>query len=159
MTKRKRDRQASKMPAPTATNVDWPVYVPSNDGTIQLEVGRARLRYGTLVVEFKDSGPANAIQNMIARGVLMGFGMVMVKPDVVNEMYQDVVENEEKIAEALVQGINSGLLKFNEEGKLEAVDGDQSPEEIVRALMNLEDIVVDKNLDNNLTIETNEEKN
>lgn len=152
MAKRKRDRQASTVPAPTATNVDWPVYVPNEDGTTQLEVGRARLRYGTLVVEFKDSGPADAIQNMIQRGVLMGFGMVMVKPDVVNEMYQDVVaqeSGEDEIAQAVAQGVNSGLLKFNAEGKLETVHGDQTPEEVIQVLMNLDQIVVEKPVEAN----------
>lgn len=94
---------------PTATNVDWPVFVPNEDGSTDVEVGRARLRYGTLVVEFKKTVAAVAIQNMIERGVLLGFGMIMLKPDVVNEMYQEVVAEEEaeaeKVADALVDAI------------------------------------------------------
>lgn len=80
---------------PTASNVDFPVFVPNEKGETEIEIGKARLRYGTLVVEFKNSAPAVAIQNMIERGVLMGFGMVMIKPDIVNEMYQEVVAEEE----------------------------------------------------------------
>lgn len=152
MAKRKRDRHTPEVPAPTATNVDWPVYIPNSDGTTQIEVGKARLRYGTLVVEFKNSGPADAIQNMIARGVLLGFATVMVQPDVVNEMYQEVVENEEAIAEAVAKGVNGGLLRFDEEGKLEAVAGDQTPEEIIHVLLNLDKIVVEKPVEENLFV-------
>lgn len=153
MAKRKRDRHPTEGPAPTATNVDWPVYIPNSDGSTQIEVGRARLRYGTLVVEFKDSGPADAIQNMIARGVVLGFATVMVQPDVVNEMYQDVVKNEDAVADAIAKGVNGGLLKFGEDGKLEAVAGDQTPEEIIQVLLNLDQIVVEKPVEeNNLVI-------
>ena len=155
MAKRKRDRQPTEGPAPTATNVDWPVYIPNQDGTTQLEVGRARLRYGTLVVEFKDSGPAEAIQNMIARGVVLGFATVMVQPDVVNEMYQEVVENEDAVADAIAKGVNGGLLRFDDEGKLETVSGDQTPEEIIQVLLNLDKIVVEPPVEENrLTIVT-----
>ena len=155
MAKRKRDRHPTEGPAPTATNVDWPVYIPNQDGTTQLEVGRARLRYGTLVVEFKDSGPAEAIQNMIARGVVLGFATVMVQPDVVNEMYQEVVENEDAVADAIAKGVNGGLLRFDDEGKLETVSGDQTPEEIIQVLLNLDKIVVEPPVEENrLTIVT-----
>ena len=149
MAKRKRDRRPTEGPAPTAINVDFPVYVPNADGTTQIEIGRARLRYGTLVVEFKDSGPAEAIQNMIARGVVLGFATVMVKPDVVNEMYQEVVNNDDAVADAIAKGVNGGLLRFNAEGKLEAVAGDQTPEEIIQVLLNLDQIVVEKPVESN----------
>lgn len=104
MAKNKNARLTSDA-QPTATNVDWPVFVPNSDGSTDIEIGRARLRYGTLVVEFKNSVPAVAIQNMIQRGVLMGFGMIMIKPDVVNEMYQEVVANEEAEAATKTEGI------------------------------------------------------
>lgn len=100
---------------PTATNVDWPVFVPNSDGSTDIEVGRARLRYGTLVVEFKNSVPAVAIQNMIERGVLLGFGMIMLKPDVVNEMYQDVVAGEEAEAARIEAGLKDGSIWLNPE--------------------------------------------
>lgn len=89
-----KNKQA-KVEQPTAANVDMPVFVPNEKGETNITVGTARLRYGTLVVEFKDSAPAVAIQRMIERGVVLGLGMVMVEPDVVNLMYQDVVEKEE----------------------------------------------------------------
>jgi hypothetical protein len=93
MAKRKTDRLTSNAP-PTAANVDFPVFVPSESGQTEITVGKARLRYGTLVIEFVDSAPAMAIQKMIERGVLLGLGMVMLQADEVNTMYQEVVENE-----------------------------------------------------------------
>lgn len=100
MAKRKSPKKIARLESdsrPTAANVDFPVFVPNDNGETNIEVGKARLRYGTLVVEFKDSAPAVAIQNMIERGVLLGLGMIMLKPDIVNEMYQDVVAEEEKL--------------------------------------------------------------
>ena len=121
MAKRKRDRLDSEV-KPTATNVDWPVFVPNGDGSTDVEVGRARLRYGTLVVEFKDSAPSVAIQNMIQRGVLLGFGMIMLKPDMVNNMYQEVVAEEEAIEAATAKAIAAGILRINDEGKVESIN-------------------------------------
>lgn len=152
MAKRKRDRLDSEV-KPTATNVDWPVFVPNSDGSTDIEVGRARLRYGTLVVEFKDSAPSVAIQNMIQRGVLLGFGMIMLKPDVVNNMYQEVVENEEAVAAATEKGLQAGLLVRDEDGKLQSINEDQTAEEVIHVLMNLDQIVVEDPVEaNNLHI-------
>jgi len=98
MTKRKRttqDRLTSNR-SPTATNINFPVFIPNDKGETKIEIGKARLRYGTLVVEFSESAPAVAIQRMMERGVLLGFGMIMLRPDIVNEMYQEVVSEEEK---------------------------------------------------------------
>lgn len=80
---------------PTAVNMDLPVFIPNEKGETTIDVGTARLRYGTLVVEFNDRASSIAIQRMIERGVVMGLGMVMVKPDEVNLGYQEVVETEE----------------------------------------------------------------
>lgn len=146
MAKRKRDRPEA---SPTATNVDWPVFVPNNDGSTDIQVGRARLRYGTLVVEFQDSAVSVAVQNMIARGVLLGFGMIMLKPDVVNNMYQDVVANEEAMAAAQKKGLEAGLLRLEEDGKVYAVNEDQTAEEVIQVLMNLDQIVVEKPVEEN----------
>lgn len=141
MAKRKRDRLDSEV-KPTATNVDWPVFVPNGDGSTDVEVGRARLRYGTLVVEFKDSAPSVAIQNMIQRGVLLGFGMIMLKPDMVNNMYQEVVAEEEAIEAATAKAIAAGILRINDEGKVESINEDQTVEEVVNVFLNLDKIIV-----------------
>ena len=141
MAKRKRDRLDSEV-KPTATNVDWPVFVPNGDGSTDIEVGRARLRYGTLVVEFKDSAPSVAIQNMIQRGVLLGFGMIMLKPDMVNNMYQEVVAEEEAIEAATTKAIAAGILRINDEGKVESINEDQTVEEVVNVFLNLDKIIV-----------------
>lgn len=172
MAKRKRDRLTSEV-QPTATNVDWPVFVPNSDGSTDIEVGRARLRFGTLVVEFKDSAPAVAIQNMIQRGVLLGFGMIMLKPDVVNEMYQEVVEEEQALADAQKRAVAAGLLTLDENGKPQTVNPDQTVEEVLYVFQNLDKIVVEEpveenkftivadsdELDNILTIHENKENN
>lgn len=154
MAKRKRDRLDSEV-KPTATNVDWPVFVPNGDGSTDVEVGRARLRYGTLVVEFKDSAPSVAIQNMIQRGVLLGFGMIMLKPDMVNNMYQEVVAEEEAIEAATAKAIAAGILRINDEGKVESINEDQTVEEVVNVFLNLDKIIVEEPVEaNNLHIVT-----
>ena len=154
MAKRKRDRLDSEV-KPTATNVDWPVFVPNGDGSTDVEVGRARLRYGTLVVEFKDSAPSVAIQNMIQRGVLLGFGMIMLKPDMVNNMYQEVVAEEEAIEAATTKAIAAGILRINDEGKVESINEDQTVEEVVNVFLNLDKIIVEEPVEaNNLHIVT-----
>lgn len=158
MAKRKKERTEV---APTATNVDWPVFVPNNNGSTDIEVGRARLRYGTLVVEFKDSAPAVAIQNMIARGVLLGFGMIMLRPDVVNEMYQEVVEDEEAVAAATEQAIVAGILRREDDGTVVSINEDQTVEDVVRVFMNFDQLVVKEPIESNdtLNLVKNEEKN
>lgn len=116
---------------PTATNVDFPVFVPNEKGETNIEVGKARLRYGTLVIEFKDTTPSVAIQNMIERGVLLGLGMIMLKPDIVNEMYQDVVAEEERqsdIHQCSVPGHPEG--RVSEDGKTFYCSGCESEFEI-----------------------------
>lgn len=148
MAKRKRDRLDSEV-KPTATNVDWPVFVPNGDGSTDVEVGRARLRYGTLVVEFKDSAPSVAIQNMIQRGVLLGFGMIMLKPDMVNNMYQEVVAEEEAIEAATTKAIAAGILRINDEGKVESINEDQTVEEVVNVFLNLDKIIVEEPVEAN----------
>lgn len=148
MAKRKRDRLDSEV-KPTATNVDWPVFVPNGDGSTDVEVGRARLRYGTLVVEFKDSAPSVAIQNMIQRGVLLGFGMIMLKPDMVNNMYQEVVAEEEAIEAATAKAIAAGILRINDEGKVESINEDQTVEEVVNVFLNLDKIIVEEPVEAN----------
>lgn len=154
MAKRKRDRLDSEV-KPTATNVDWPVFVPNGDGSTDVEVGRARLRYGTLVVEFKDSAPSVAIQNMIQRGVLLGFGMIMLKPDMVNNMYQEVVAEEEAVEAATAKAIAAGILRINDEGKVESINEDQTVEEVVNVFLNLDKIIVEEPVEaNNLHIVT-----
>lgn len=148
MAKRKRDRLDSEV-KPTATNVDWPVFVPNGDGSTDIEVGRARLRYGTLVVEFKDSAPSVAIQNMIQRGVLLGFGMIMLKPDMVNNMYQEVVAEEEAVEAATAKAIAAGILRINDEGKVESINENQTVEEVVNVFLNLDKIIVEEPVEAN----------
>lgn len=122
MTKRKKDYQLTSEPLPTATNLTVPVFVPDTNGDTKIDIGTGRLRSGTLVVEFKESFAARAIQNMLERGNILGFGMIMLRPDVVNEMYQEVVANEEAEAERIKQGLLDGTLILDEDGKAVPVD-------------------------------------
>lgn len=120
MTKKRKDAR------PTAVNVDLPVFIPNDKGETTIEVGVARLRYGTLVVEFKDTAGSVAIQRMIERGVLMGLGMIMVKPDEVNEQYQEVLENEDLQADArrLLAEDDARLLADSSEDRPDDTDVD-----------------------------------
>lgn len=140
MTKRNKSTTEKK---PTATNIDWPVVVPSEDGESEIHIGKARLRFGTLVVEFKDSAPANAIQNMIGRGVLMGFGVIMIQPDIVNEMYQDVVAEEEAQEKAIASAISAGILYLDDEGKPQSVNQNQTVDEVAMVFRNLDKLTLE----------------
>lgn len=155
----KKKKNTPNTPAlPTATNVDFPVFVPNENGSTDIEVGRARLRYGTLVVEFKDSAPAVAIQNMIQRGVLLGFGMIMLKPDVVNNMYQEVVAHEEAVAKATEQAVAAGILRRNDEGKVESVNPDQTVEEVLEVFLHLDQITADPPTESNTLKNLNQDE-
>jgi hypothetical protein len=119
MAKRKRTEHL-----PTVTNMDFPVMIPNEKGETTVHVATARLRFGTLVLEFKDTAPAVAIQRMIERGVLLGLGMVMLKPDEVNLGYQEVVENEklEQEVNELFQKEDAAALEELEEARPDDVD-------------------------------------
>lgn len=144
MAKKKKTTPVARLVSeerPTASNVDWPVFVPNEAGEIKVEIGKARLRYGTLVVEFKDTAGAVAIQNMISRGVLMGFGMIMIKPDVVNEMYQEVVAEEAAKAKATEKALEAGLLKMDlSTGDVAPVNEGQTLDEVLSVFLNLDKV-------------------
>lgn len=59
-------------------NTPFPVYIPGNDGELKLEIATASLKAGTLVVEFNDRLPAQAIQRMIANERLVGLAVVVL---------------------------------------------------------------------------------
>jgi hypothetical protein len=153
MAKRKGARLVSDA-RPTATNVDFPVFVPNDKGETNIEIGKARLRYGTLVVEFKDTAAAVAIQNAIERGALLGLGTIMLEADVVNEMYQEIIVDEAAVREAQNQALA--------DGKIVAITEDENDE--VR-IVGFESLVEDKTVDEiiaeyrSATIETTEENN
>lgn len=87
---------------PKASDVLLPVYVPSSDGATSIEMGKASLKSGVLIIEFKNNLPGVAIQNMIARGVVLGLSFVMVAPDDHNIAAQERLEQQEKDAEDLL---------------------------------------------------------
>lgn len=57
-------------------NTYMPVYVPGDNGELKLEVAKAKLKSGTLVIEFNDRLPALAIQRMLARDIEIGLIVV-----------------------------------------------------------------------------------
>lgn len=87
---------------PKASNVPFPVFVPSPDGTTSHEMGLASLRAGTLVIEFKNNLPGVAIQRMIERGVVLGLSFVMIAPDEANLAAQERLAQQDKDAEDLL---------------------------------------------------------
>lgn len=55
-----------------------PVYIPTEDGVNgDLELGKASIRSGTLIIEFNNKLPSVAIQRRIERGGLVGVTFVI----------------------------------------------------------------------------------
>lgn len=63
----------------TQTVVDTlvPVYIPTEDGYGDLELGKATVKGGTLIIEFNSKMPSVAILNRIARGDIVGVTFVI----------------------------------------------------------------------------------
>lgn len=120
---------------PTAANVDFPVYIPGENGETKLEVGKARLRAGTLVVEFRDTAAGVILQNMIQRGVLLGMSMILLQPDELNLKYQETLEVEElreKLDPTAWERYANGEIEYEEAvrlgGKLADPVSDRDPD-------------------------------
>lgn len=99
---------------PEAKVSDFPVFVPSPDGQTSLEVAKANLKAGTLVIEFRNTLPGVAIQRMIERGSLLGLSFVLLAADNVNAEAQDRLLQEEKDRETL-ELLDEDLTNTNEE--------------------------------------------
>lgn len=54
-----------------------PVYIPTEDGYGELELGKAQVRGNSLIIEFNEKLPSVAIQNRIARGDIVGVTFVI----------------------------------------------------------------------------------
>lgn len=80
----------------TTTVVDTyvPVYIPTTDGYGDLELGKATVKGGTLLVEFNNKLPSMAILNRIARGEIVGLTFVIPQDEA------EEAEREEKVREA-----------------------------------------------------------
>lgn len=92
---------ARKERLPQAKNVPLPIYAPTEDGKLSIEVASATLRGGTMVVEFRNTLPGVAIQRMIERGSILGLQFVMISPDEKNEAAQQKLAEENAQSEAL----------------------------------------------------------
>lgn len=77
---------------PRASDITLPVYIPSTDGAMNVEMGKGSLKHGTLVIEFKNTLPGVAIQRMLERGVILGISFVMIAPDDLNLAAQERLE-------------------------------------------------------------------
>ena len=105
---------------PRASDVEIPVFVPSTNGQTSLEMGKASLKAGVLIIEFKNNLPGVAIQRMIERGVLLGFSFVMLKEDEVNLQAQERLAN-----------IEAAQAEQDEEDLARLVDEELTPEDII----------------------------
>lgn len=70
-----------------------PIYIPTNDGVGEIVLGNAELRGDTLLVNFNDYIPAQAIKHRIQRGGIVGLTFVI--PEEENAVHE---ENEAEIA-------------------------------------------------------------
>lgn len=90
---------ARKERRPEAKNLVVPVFAPSSNGVTQLELAKASMRHGVLMVEFNNKVPAIAIQNMFERGVVLGLSFIMIKNDETNEAMQEQLARENMVSE------------------------------------------------------------
>lgn len=61
----------------TPSQIYIPVFIPTEDGVGEIELGKATIRSGTLLVEFNNKLPSVAIQHRIERGGIIGLSFVI----------------------------------------------------------------------------------
>jgi hypothetical protein len=69
------------------------VYVPNENNELKLELGKASLKGGQLVIKFNDRLPGQTIQRMIARGDLMAVTLVPAEYLIEDNTDADASEN------------------------------------------------------------------
>lgn len=79
-----------------------PVYIPTEDGYGELELGKAQIKGQSLIIEFNNKLPSVAIQSRIARGGIVGVTFV-IPPDEAEEARQSEAELERQKAEPEVE--------------------------------------------------------
>ena len=77
----------------------FPVFVPNDEGEVKMEVAKASLKAGTLVVEFDQNLVALAIQRALSRGVLIGLAFVMLEEKTEEDAAVEAMVTEEEPAE------------------------------------------------------------
>lgn len=108
MSNEKRYSRSNKHPE--AKDVYMPVSLKL--GERDIVVGKGSLKGGQLVIKFKDSFPAVAIQRTIARGALIGVELSMLAEDALNKETQLDMLGEAQMAaiqEVVKEVVDSGI--------------------------------------------------
>ena len=74
-----------------------PIYIPTEDGYGDLELGQAHIRGNTLIVEFNTKLPSVAIKNRIERGEIVGLTFV-IPPDEAEEARRMEAQHQAELA-------------------------------------------------------------
>jgi hypothetical protein len=75
-----------------------PVYIPTEDGVNgELELGKASIRGGTLIVEFNNKLPSVAIQHRIERGGIVGLTFVIPEDEAAEAREAEEARKEEEM--------------------------------------------------------------
>lgn len=72
-----------------------PVYIPTEDGYGELELGKASMKVGTLVIEFNTKLPSIAIQNRILRGDIVGVTFVIPEDEAAEAREAEAMREQE----------------------------------------------------------------
>lgn len=75
-----------------------PVWIPTEDGVNgELELGKASIRGGTLIVEFNNKLPSVAIQRRIERGGIVGLTFVIPEEEAAEAREAEAARKEEEM--------------------------------------------------------------
>lgn len=118
---------AKKNRAPQEERIQIPIYIPTEDGYGELELGNAEVRGSTLIVNFNDLIPAQAIKHRIERGGIVGLTFVI--PAEEGEMHKENEDNiqREQDAHRLLEGLSEAdaaeVEAFNQRIQEEVLNG------------------------------------
>lgn len=86
----------------TVVDTYIPVFIPTEDGVNgDLELGKATMKAGTLIIEFNNKTPSVAIQRRIERGAIVGVTFV-VPEDEAEAARESEAERAKELAEELI---------------------------------------------------------
>lgn len=83
------------MPKTTKTPKTIPVYVPDIEGNPKIRIGTFMIYNGTMIVKFAETLPAEAMQRMLDRDLLIAMTFVMLEsnanePGVIDPVPDDI---------------------------------------------------------------------
>lgn len=93
---------------PLVVDTFIPVYIPTEGGVGDLELGKASIKSGTLVVEFNNKLPSVAIQRRIERGELVGITFV-IPEDEAEAARKSEAQREKELAEQEAEEVPAEL--------------------------------------------------